>query len=98
MDLLDQLGLGGIFGSYPSAYLQQQMQQNWASQQQIQQHYPSQCIHFNCPICAEQIKKAQELKIEQEKFIAERKLAYENRCKDYMKKFRRSNGKKLRRN
>lgn len=46
------------------------------------------CLHENCPICVE--LKAKQLKHEHELAVeaANKRLAYTNRCAEYMKKYR----------
>ena len=86
MSLLQTLGLGGVFGSTPPDYWQENLQE------QLQQQYYSPfspiCHHgINCLICLENAKKVVETLAKQEALKIQKKLDYENRCKVYMKKF-----------
>ena len=51
-----------------------------------------QCIHADCPICAENRKVNREKEIDRAKKldteVREKKQEYKNRCAEYMKKFR----------
>ena len=60
----------------------------------LQQWYPI-CIHPNCPICAEKLKEQMAEVEAQERIKTQKKVKYENRCKEYMKKFRGNQQKEV---
>lgn len=91
MSLFDSLGLGAVFGnSYPiqPQFNQQVMLCCAQAQQQYQPIYH--CKHgTDCPICIEDLKKREEEVKKQVGLETKKKLDYENRCKKYIKNFRR---------
>ena len=86
MSLLQQLGLGGLLGSYPSPNYGQQQGQMLGGGYAIPVYL---CPHgTDCPMCLENAKKLGEEVKRREELLTQKKLAYTNRCKDYMIKFR----------
>ncbi len=89
MSLLQALGLG-IGAPYNFQSGQCVPRPIWDYQQMIAQYQPLHtCIHSNCPICQKEYEsRAKQIKDEADA-TAHRKELYEERCKDYMTKFRK---------
>lgn len=84
-NLLQSLGLGGLFGG--SSFFPISIQQQMAP---LGQHSRPDliCIHQNCPICKERYDNQIKLWQEQEELKKKKKADYIKRCEEYMKKFR----------
>jgi len=93
------MSIFGLFGSagaaLANAYLAEpHNMERWYQAALQQAVYQPQCIHVDCPVCAENRKKYEEAM----NLIREQKLKkqedYKKRCEDYMKWFR-AKGKDL---
>jgi hypothetical protein len=93
MSLFDDLGLQNIPSSLLPFYgsPEQQGRLGYGSVQAQQQYQPVYlCKHgADCPMCFEIAKKQGEEIKKREEIKTQKKLEYENRCKVYIKNFRR---------